>query len=90
MSKRFHTFSLFVVLSSTSLLFGDRVASPTALGTALSGVKDAVTPNSYASLGVLVSAGQTLVVRVYPYNTGGAASGKTLMLANVVISGVTN
>jgi len=53
-------------------------------------VKDAVTPNSYASLGVLVSAGQTLVVRVYPYNTGGAASGKTLMLANVVISGVTN
>jgi len=65
-------------------------ASPTALGTALSGVKDTVTTNSYPSLGVPVTAGQTLVLRVYPYNTGGATSGKTLMLANVIISGVTN
>lgn len=32
----------------------------------------------------------TLYLRVYPYNTGGASSGKSLMLANVVISGVTN
>jgi len=65
-------------------------ASPTALGTALMGVKDTVTTNAYPSLGVPVAAGQTLYLRVYPYNTGGAASGKTLMLANVIISGVTN
>ncbi len=64
-------------------------ASPTALGTALSGVKDTVAPYSYPSLGVPVAAGQTLYLRVYPYNTG-AATGKTIMLANVVISGVTN
>ena len=54
------------------------------------GVKDTVTTNAYPSLGVPVAAGQTLYLRVYPYNTGGAASGKTLMLANVIISGVTN
>jgi lysophospholipase L1-like esterase len=65
-------------------------ASPTALGTSLMGVKDTLTTNAYPSLGVPVAAGQTLYLRVYPYNTGGAASGKTLMLANVVISGVTN
>jgi lysophospholipase L1-like esterase len=65
-------------------------ASPTALGTALSGAKDTVVASSYQSLGVNVTAGQTLYLRVYPYNTGGASSGKTLMLANVVISGVTN
>jgi len=65
-------------------------ASPTALGTTLMGVKDTVVTNAYPSLGVPVAAGQTLYVRVYPYNTGGASSGKTLMLANVVISGVTN
>jgi lysophospholipase L1-like esterase len=65
-------------------------ASPTALGTALAGVKDTVTTNTFPSLGVPVAAGQTLYLRVYPYNTGGAASGKTLMLANVIISGVTN
>ena len=65
-------------------------ASPTALGMSLNGVKDTLTPNIYPSLGVPVAAGQTLYLRVYPYNTGGAASGKTLMLANVVISGVTN
>ena len=65
-------------------------ASPTALGTALAGVKDTVTTNSFPSLGVPIAAGQTLYLRVYPYNTGGAASGKTLMLANVIISGVTN
>ena len=44
-------------------------ASPTALGTALAGVKDTVTTNSYPSLGVPVAAGQTLYLRVYPYNT---------------------
>jgi hypothetical protein len=65
-------------------------ASPTALGTALSGAKDTVVPSSYQSLGVNVAAGQTLYLRVYPYNTTAAASGKSLMLANVVISGVTN
>ncbi|HEY7375018.1 MAG TPA: GDSL-type esterase/lipase family protein, partial [Polyangia bacterium] len=65
-------------------------ASPTALGASLSGAKDTLVTNSYASLGVPVAAGQTLYLRVYPYNTGGAASGKSLMLANVVISGVTN
>jgi lysophospholipase L1-like esterase len=65
-------------------------AAPTAIGTALSGVKDTIVPSSYQSLGVSVAAGQTLYLRVYPYNTSAAASGKTLMLANVVISGVTN
>jgi len=65
-------------------------ASPTALGTSLSGAKDTLVTNSSASLGVPVAAGQTLYLRVYPYNTGGATSGKSLMLANVVISGVTN
>jgi hypothetical protein len=65
-------------------------ASPTALGTSLSGAKDTLVTSSYASLGVPVAAGQTLYLRVYPYNTGGAASGKSLMLANVVVSGVTN
>ena len=34
--------------------------------------------------------GQTLYLRVYPYNTGGATSGKSLMLASIVVSGVTN
>ena len=57
---------------------------------ALSGVKDTLVTSSNASLGVNVPAGQTLTLRVYPYNTAGATSGKTLMLANVVISGVTN
>ena len=65
-------------------------SSPTALGTALSGAKDTLVPSTYASLGVPVATGQTLYLRVYPYNTGGATSGKTIMLANVVISGVTN
>ena len=65
-------------------------SAPTALGTALAGVKDTLTTSTYPSLGVPVAAGQTLYLRVYPYNTGGATSGKTLMLANVIISGVTN
>src|SRR5262252_4838897 len=65
-------------------------ASPTALGASLSGAKDTLVTNAYPSLGVPVAAGQTLYLRVYPYNTGGATSGKTIMLANVVISGVTN
>jgi len=64
-------------------------ASPTALDTALSGVKDTLVPSTYPSLGVPVAAGQTLYLRIYPYNTG-AATGKTIMLSNVVISGVTN
>ena len=65
-------------------------SSPTALGTSLSGVKDTLTTSSFPSLGVNVSAGQTLYLRVYPYNTTGAASGKSIMLANVVVSAVTN
>jgi len=65
-------------------------AAPTALGTALSGVKDTLTPSTFPSLGVSVAAGQTLYLRVYPYNISGAASGKSLMLANVVVSAVTN
>jgi hypothetical protein len=64
--------------------------APTAVGTSLFGVKDTVTTNSYPSLGVPVAAGQTLYLRVYPYNTGVATSGKTFMLANVNISGVVN
>jgi hypothetical protein len=65
-------------------------SSPTALGTALSGVKDTVMTASYPSLGVSILAGQTLHLRVYPYNTSGAASGRSIMPANVVISAVTN
>jgi len=65
-------------------------AAPTALGMSLSGTKDTLVTNAYPSLGVPVAAGQTFYLRVYPYNTGGATSGKTIMLANVVISGVTN
>jgi lysophospholipase L1-like esterase len=65
-------------------------SAPTVLGMALQGVKDTVVTNSYPSLGVNVPAGQTLYLRVYPYNSGGAVSGKSVMLANVVISGVTN
>ena len=43
-----------------------------------------------ARVGVNVPAGQTFYLRVYPYNGAGAVSGKSVMLANVVISGVTN
>jgi hypothetical protein len=39
---------------------------------------------------VNITAGQTLYLRVYPYNTSGATSGKSIMVANVVVSGVTN
>jgi len=65
-------------------------AAPTALGTALGGVKDTLTTSTFPSLGVSIAAGQTLYLRVYPYNLSGAASGKSLMLANVVVSAVTN
>ncbi len=65
-------------------------SSPTALRTALSGTKDTLTTNSYPGLGVSIAAGQTLDLRVNPYNTSGAASGKSIMLASVVISAVTN
>jgi lysophospholipase L1-like esterase len=64
-------------------------SSPTALGTTLSGTKDTLVPSSYTSLGVSVPAGQTLYLRVYPYNTT-VGTGKSIMLANVVVSGVTN
>jgi len=64
--------------------------SPTALGAALSGTKDTLVTSSYPSLGVGFVAGQALYLRVYPYNTSGATSGKSLMLANVVISCVIN
>jgi hypothetical protein len=40
-------------------------------------------------LGVNVAADQTLRVRVYPYNTT-TTTGKSIMLANLVVSGVTN
>ena len=42
-----------------------------------------MTTNSFPAWASPVAAGQTLYLRVYPYNTSGAASGKTLMLANV-------
>jgi hypothetical protein len=64
-------------------------SSPTVLGADLNGVKDALTTNTYPGIGVNVSAGQTLRLRVYPYYTT-ASTGKFFMLANVVISGVTN
>jgi len=53
-------------------------------------VKDTLTPSTFPSLGVSIAAGQTLYLRVYPYNISGAASGKSLMLANLVVSAVTN
>jgi hypothetical protein len=46
--------------------------------------------SNYPSLGVAISAGQTLYLRLYPYNTTAAASGKSIMVANVVVSGVTS
>lgn len=65
-------------------------ASPTALGTNLPGAKDTLVPFNYTDVGVTVLAGQTLYLRVYPYNTAtAAATGKSIMVANVVISGVT-
>jgi lysophospholipase L1-like esterase len=70
--------------------FAADFSSPTNLGTALSGVKDTLVTSSYPGLGVDAVAGQTLYLRVYPYNTSAATSGKSLMLANVVVSGVTN
>jgi lysophospholipase L1-like esterase len=73
------------IVYSTAPDFG----SPTDLGTTLGGPKDTLVMNSYPSLGVNIAAGQTLRLRVYPYNRT-AATGKFLMLANVVISGVTN
>jgi len=65
-------------------------SSPTDLGTSLNGTKDTLMTNSFPSLGVSIAAGQTLRLRVYPYYVGGSASGKSLMLANVMISAVTN
>jgi hypothetical protein len=65
-------------------------SAPTALGTALGGTKDTVATSTFPSLGVSIAAGQTLYLRVYPYNTSAAASGKSIMLANVVVSAVTN
>jgi len=65
-------------------------SAPTALGTALSAVKDTLVTSTFPSLGVAVAAGQTLYLRVYPYNISGAASGKSIMLGNVVVSAVTN
>jgi hypothetical protein len=65
-------------------------SAPTALETAISGAKDTLVTSNYPSLGVSIAAGKTLYLRVYPYNTTAAASGKTIMLANVAVSGVTN
>jgi lysophospholipase L1-like esterase len=64
-------------------------ASPTALGSALTGTKDTLVISHYPSLGIAIGAGQGLYLRLYPYNTAAAASGKSIMVANVVISGVT-
>ncbi len=65
-------------------------AAPTALGTSLNGVKDTLVTSTFPSLGVAIAAGQALYLRVYPYNTAGATSGKSIMLANVTVSAVTN
>jgi lysophospholipase L1-like esterase len=65
-------------------------SAPTVLGSAVAGAKDTLVTSSYPGLGVSVETGQTLYLRVYPYNTSGAASGKSIMVANVVVSGVTN
>jgi lysophospholipase L1-like esterase len=64
-------------------------SSPTDLGTTLGGPKDTLVMNNYPSLGLNIPAGQTLRLRVYPYNRT-VGTGKFIMLANVVISGVTN
>jgi len=68
----------------------DDFSSPTELGTSLSSIKDTLATSSYQGLGVTIAAGQTLRLRVYPYYMSGSPSGKSIMLANVVISGVTN
>jgi lysophospholipase L1-like esterase len=73
------------VVYSTAPDFG----SPTDLVTGLSGAKDTLVTSLFPSLGVNITDGETLRLRVYPYNPT-AATGKSLMLANVVISGVTN
>jgi hypothetical protein len=70
--------------------FAADFSSPTDLGTALSGVKDTLVTSSYPGLGVNAVAGQTLYLRVYPYSTSAATSSKSIMLANVIVSGVTN
>jgi lysophospholipase L1-like esterase len=64
-------------------------SAPTALESAISGAKDTLVTKTYPSLGVGISAGKTLYLRVYPYNTTAAASGKSIMVANVVVSGTT-
>jgi hypothetical protein len=64
-------------------------ASPTALGSALAGAKDTLVISDYPSLGVAIGAGQGLYLRLYPYNTTAAASGKSIMVGSVVVSGVT-
>lgn len=64
--------------------------SPTVLNASpLSGAKDTLVHNDFPSLGVTVSAGQTLRVRVYPYDTT-PATGKSILQANITVSGVTN
>jgi lysophospholipase L1-like esterase len=63
-------------------------SSPTTLGSAINSGKDTLFNSNYPSLGVGINAGQTLYLRLYPYNTS-AGSGKSIMVANVVISGVT-
>jgi lysophospholipase L1-like esterase len=63
-------------------------SSPTTLGSAINSGKDTLFNSNYPSLGVGISAGQTLYLRLYPYNTS-AGSGKSIMVANVVIAGVT-
>jgi hypothetical protein len=65
-------------------------SAPTVLEAAISGAKDTLVTSTYPSLGVAIPAGQTLYLRVYPYSTAAAASGKSIMVANVVVSGVTN
>jgi lysophospholipase L1-like esterase len=65
-------------------------SSPTVLEKGVGGAKDTLVSSDYPGLGVAIEAGQTLTVRVYPYSIAAAASGKSFLLANVVVSGVTN
>jgi hypothetical protein len=65
-------------------------AAPTPLELGVVGAKDTLVMSSYTGLGVRLEAGQTLYLRVYPYSTSAATSGKSLMLANVVVSGASN
>jgi lysophospholipase L1-like esterase len=65
-------------------------SSPVVLGSDsdFTKAKDTASTKSYSGLGLSVAAGSTFYLRVYPYLTA-AATGKSLVLANVAVSGVT-